>query len=268
MENKEIENIIEDEIEDEIEEIDPKRSLRIFEYGLDELGRPQLFASATSVFLHKDGKTLLMRQTKDNSVVGDNYVGIGGKHLLNTYLEEGMGEKIPTEVLISSMEAGKFGSENTPEELAIKEISEETENSILLKEEKLKPIGCSEIKLLNEKSNEWWQIFYFIYELDGSEGELEKMYCNEGVFEWVNDEELFNKKMLPADKVILQNKNPDLLVEAIYNDLNNIHKLRTEFVNSNNEKTCILYPNYNKPEEFFKETFTDTDLVSDFDLFQ
>ncbi len=257
MANKEVEKEI--KIEDEIDEIDPKRSLRIFEYGLDEFGRPQLFASATSVFLHKEGKTLLMRQTKDNRVMGDNYVGIGGKDLLNTYLDERMGEKIPTEVVISSMYAGKFGSENTPEELAIKEVGEETENAILLKEEKLKPIGCSEIKLFNEKSNEWWQIFYFTYELDGSEGELEKMYCNEGLFEWVNDEELFNKKMLPADKVILQNKNPDLLVEAIYDDLGNNHQLRTESVNSDNEKTCILYPDYNKPEEFFKETVTDTD---------
>lgn len=237
------------------ERLDPKKNLKIQDSGVDRLGRRQLFASATTVFFHKDGKTLLMRQTKDNRVVGDNYVGIGGKDFLNTYYGESVGEKIPTEVVISSIYAGKFGSEKTPEELAIKEVSEETNNAFLLNKEKLKPIGCSEIKLFNEKSNEWWQVFYFTYELEDSEGELIEMSCNEGVFEWVDDNDLFKKKMLAADKVILQSKNPDLLVEAIYDDLNNNHQLRIESPDSDKkEKKCILYPDSNNPREFFEAT--------------
>ena len=185
------------------ERFDPAKNLRYQDSGVDKLGRLQLFVPATSVYLHKDGKTLLMRQTKNHRVVGDNYVGIGGKDLLNTYYGESVGEKIPTEVVISSIMANRFGSKHTPEELAIKEVEEET--TLLLIREKLKPIGCSEIKLLNEKSNEWWQIFYFIYELDNSEAELIKMSCDEGVFEWVDDKQLSNIQMLPADRVILGN---------------------------------------------------------------
>lgn len=236
------------------ERFDPTKNLKYQDRGVDRLGRLQYFASATSAYLHrKDGKTLVMRQTKGNRVVGDNYVGIGGKDLLNTYYGESVGEKILTKVAIRSMIANKFGSKHTPEELAIKEVEEET--TVLLNREKLKPIGCSEIKLLNEKSNEWWQIFYFTYELDDSEVELIKMQCDEGIFEWVDDKELFNKKMLPADGVILENQNPNIVVEAIYDELNNIHQLRTESPDfDKEEKTCILYPNYNKLEEFFKKT--------------
>lgn len=237
------------------ERVDPAKSLKLCDYGFDRLGRPQFFVSATSVYLRKDGKTLLMRQTKDHRVVGDNYVGIGGKDLLSTYLGEETGEKIPTEIAISSMYSGNFGSKYTPEELAVKEVGEETEGVFLLKEEKLKQIGCSEIKLLNEKSNEWWQIFYFVYDLDDSEGELMKMYCNEGVFEWVDDKDLFSKQMLPADKAVLQNQDPNLLVEATYDYLNNIHQLRVQSILADNKrKKCVLYPDYNKPEEFFEKT--------------
>jgi hypothetical protein len=235
------------------ERFDPAKNLKYQDSGVDKLGRLQLFASATSVYLHKDGKTLLMRQTKDHRVVGDNYVGIGGKDLLNTYFGDETGEKEPTEVVVSSMLAGKFGSKHTPEELAIKEVEEET--TLSLNREKLKPIGCSEVKLLNEKSNEWWQIFYFNYELSDSEAELIKMYCDEGIFEWVDDRELLDKEMLPADRIILQNQNPDLLVEAIYDDFNNIHQLRTESPDfDKEEKVCILYPDYKKMQEFFKKT--------------
>ena len=88
--------------------------MKISDYGVDKLGRPQLFASAASVFLHKNGKTLLMKQTKDHRVIGDNYVGIGGKDLLNTYYVESVGEKITTGEVVSSMYGGKFGSKNTP----------------------------------------------------------------------------------------------------------------------------------------------------------
>ena len=235
--------------------VDPTKNLKIFEEEVDRLGREQLFASAVSVYLHKDGKTLVMRQTKNNRVVGDNYVGIGGKDLLNTYWGKSVGEKVLTSTVISSIQANRFGSENIPEELAIKEVFEET--NLLLKEERLKPIGCSQIKLLNEKSNEAWQIFYFTYELDGSEGELIKMYCDEGVFEWVDDKELFDKQMLPADRAILENKNPNpnFIAEAIYDEFNNIHQLRAViFDYDSEEKKCTLWPDFNRRDQFIEAT--------------
>ena len=68
------------------ERFDPAKDLKIQDSGVDRLGRPQFFASATSVYLHKDGKTLVMRQTKDNRVVGDNYIGIGGQRFVEYIL--------------------------------------------------------------------------------------------------------------------------------------------------------------------------------------
>ncbi len=253
----------------EKENIDPKVPLKIFEQGKpDEFGRPQLFATAVSVFLKKNGKTLLMRQTKSHSVVGDNYVGLGGKDLLNTYLGKNTGEKVPTEIVISSLISGEFGSKDSPEDTAVKEIFEETggetktENGEVIKtgyginlnREKLSSIGSSQVKLHNKKSNEVWQIFYYTYELDGSEGQINEEYCDEGNIEWVDDDKILDKNMFPADRVILQNQNPNITVEAIYDDIDNIHKLRTVFSESDTEITYVLVNDYNKPKEYIGQT--------------
>lgn len=56
--------------------LDPKQGLNFL------IDNDTTVAIATTVYIIKDGKVLLMNQTKPHTVVDKYYVGIGGKHLL------------------------------------------------------------------------------------------------------------------------------------------------------------------------------------------
>lgn len=57
------------------ESLDPQQGLN---FMIDD---NTSIAVATTVYIVKDGKVLLMKQTKPNSVVGEYYVGIEEKRL-------------------------------------------------------------------------------------------------------------------------------------------------------------------------------------------
>lgn len=110
---------------------------------------------AVTVYIIKDGKVLLMRQTKPHTVVGGYYVGIGGKTPIKTYLSKSH-EKTNHDVIVSSMLSGEFALEESPEQLAAREVREEV--GLLLNPDKLQDIGITIVRLLNSKSNELWHI--------------------------------------------------------------------------------------------------------------
>lgn len=122
-------------------------------------------AVATTVYIVKDGKVLLMKQTKPNSVVGEYYVGIGGKTPITTYLS-GKREKVRHDTIVSSMLSGDFNIEEPIDELAVREVEEEV--GLSLDKGRLKDIGTTEVRLLNPKSNELWYIKNYLYQADGT----------------------------------------------------------------------------------------------------
>lgn len=236
-------------------ENDPDFCLPAFDETTDMYGREQLFSVATSVYLRtRDGKYIAMQQTKDSRVVDDNIVGIGGKSLLGTLYGNG-NERVRMESTIVSIMSGHFNHEDI-DEVAIREVFEETGGynpdgtlsgyGIKLKKSKLQPIGTSTIRLFNEKVNQCWSIKYYIYDLDGTEGEIMPGYSKEGAFSVYTYEELLDRPMLPADRIILQNLNPNIRIEAIYDDIYGVYKLRT-ILDTKDRLVSVLIPNFEKP---------------------
>lgn len=98
--------------------LDPKQELNFL------IDNDTTIAIATTVYIIKDGKVLLMNQTKPHTVVDKYYVGIGGKTPIRTYLNEDK-EKVRQDVIVSFMISGKFEIQEPMEDLAVREVREE-----------------------------------------------------------------------------------------------------------------------------------------------
>lgn len=72
--------------------LDPKQEVNFL------IDNDTTIAIATTVYIIKDGKVLLMNQTKPHTVVDKYYVGIGGKTPIRTYLNEDK-EKVRQDVI-------------------------------------------------------------------------------------------------------------------------------------------------------------------------
>jgi len=238
----------------------PDYPLPIVDGMPDELNREQLFSYAITIFLRtREGKYIVIQQTKPDRVVGDNIVGLGGKIKIQTYLGEF--EKVPSELLISSLLGSKLSADDE-KEAAARETYEETteydENGLILNEglklipTKLQSIGTADIRLCNDKSNDAWFISYYVYDLDGTEGILKPTQVKEGLLVEMTYEELMNSQMFPADRILLQNLNSNIHVEGIYDDIEDIHRLRV--VKTTEEKVIKLkIPNYKEPFYYGRE---------------
>lgn len=178
-------------------------------------------AVATTVYIIKDGKVLLMNQTKQHTVVDNYYIGIGGKTPIKTYLNENK-EKVRHDITVSSMLSGKFEIQESMENLAIREVKEEI--GLRLNKDKLQDIGITEVRLLNQKTNEIWYIKNYIYYADGTEGEITE--CDEGILEFIPIEEIKTKQMLPHDRIIFDEKNPTTYIQSMNDDIHNLKQLR------------------------------------------
>lgn len=197
--------------------LDPRQDLNFL---IDDNTREVV---AVTVYIIKDGKVLRMRQTKPHTVVGGYYVGVGGKTPIKTYQNKSY-EKTRHDVIVSSMLSGEFALEESPEELAAREVREEV--GLLLNPDKLEDIGITTVRLLNSKSNELWHIKNFIYYADGTEGKLKD--CDEGILEWISIEDVKKIKMLPHDKIILGEKRPGIYIESINDDIHALKQLRIQ----------------------------------------
>ena len=195
--------------------IDPRQGL---DFRINENTKD---AFAVTVYIIKDGKVLLMRQTKPHTVVAGYYVGIGGKTSITTNLSQ-RHEKTRHDVIISAMQSGKFALGESMRELGARETNEET--GLSLDSNKLQDIGITVVRLLNGKSDELWYIQNFIYYADGTEGELKD--CDEGILEWIPIEDVKNIKMLPHDKIILGEKSQGMYIESINDDIHGLKRLR------------------------------------------
>lgn len=178
-------------------------------------------AIATTVYIIKDEKVLLMKQTKPNTVVDKYYVGIGGKTAIRTYLSED-NEKVGNDIMVSSMLSGKLEIQESMEDLAIREVREEV--GLRLVKDKLQDIGITEVRLLNQRVNEIWYIKNYIYYADGTEGEITE--CDEGELEFVPLGEVKTKPMLPHDRIIFGEKNPTSYIQSMNDDIHNLKQLR------------------------------------------
>lgn len=210
--------------------LDPKQRLNFL---IDD---NTIIAIATTVYIIKDGKVLLMKQTKPNTVVDKYYIGIGGKTPIRTYLNRDR-EKVRQDVMVSSMLSGKFEIQELMENLAIREVKEEV--GLTLSKNKLQDIGITEVRLLNQKLNEIWYIKNYIYYTDGTEGEITE--CDEGILEFVPIEEVKTKQMLPHDRIIFGEKNPTTYIQSMNDDIHNLKQLRI-YQKRQEQRIYILLP--------------------------
>ena len=217
-----------------MEEINLKESL---DFKFDDKTKT---AIATTVYIiDTNENVLLLHQTKPHTVVPNSYVGIGGKVSVSTYTGESA-EKVSSQKVISSLQSGDFSVDEGIREVACREVKEEI--GLSLRKEKLKEIGESEVRLLNEKTNEIWYIRYFIYHIDGSEGEITD--CNEGNLEWFPIERIKQIPMLPHDKIIFKEKDASCTAQAIYDDINQKYQLRIT-KEKGDKKLYVLVPDIN-----------------------
>ncbi|MCI9063130.1 MAG: NUDIX domain-containing protein [Clostridia bacterium] len=216
--------------------LDPKQKLDLL------INSDTTMAIATTVYIIKDGKVLLMNQTKPHTVVDNNYVGVGGKTLIRTYLTQDK-EKVRHDIAVSSMMSGIFQIREKMEELAVREVEEEI--GLTLDENKLEDIGTTEVRLLNKKSNEIWYIKNYVYYADGTEGKITE--CDEGILEFVPVDEVKSKKMLPHDRIILGERNPSTYIQSMNDDIHNIKQLRI-YQKRKNQGMYILVSDYQSKE--------------------
>lgn len=212
--------------------LDPKQELNFL------IDNDTTIAIATTVYIIKDGKVLLMNQTKPHTVVDKYYVGIGGKTPIRTYLNEDK-EKVRQDVIVSSMISGKFEIQEPMEDLAVREVREEV--GLILSKNKLQDIGITEVRLLNRKTNEIWYIKNYIYYADGTEGEITE--CDEGILEFVPIEEVKTKQMLPHDRIIFGEKNSTTYIQSMNDDIHNLKQLRI-YQQRQEQGIYILLPDF------------------------
>lgn len=121
---------------------------------------------ATSCYIEKDNKTLMLHRTKkENDVHKDRWIGLGGK------VENG----------------------ETPEECVIREVKEES--GLLLLNPQLRGI----LTFPKFKDDEDWYVFLFT--ATEFTGELQE--CNEGTLEWIDTERIFELNISEGDKLFL-----------------------------------------------------------------
>lgn len=121
---------------------------------------------ATSCYIEKDNKTLMLHRTKkEDDVHKDRWIGLGGK------VENG----------------------ETPEECVIREVKEES--GLLLLNPQLRGI----LTFPKFKDDEDWYVFLFT--ATEFTGELQE--CNEGILEWIPTERIFELNISEGDKLFL-----------------------------------------------------------------
>ncbi len=152
-------------------------------------------AIATTVYMkNHNEEILLLQQTKSNRVVGDNYVGVGGKTPVETMYGDS-NEKTDKEKFVSSMLANKLSIRDI-EETAIREVREET--GLEIQEQGLEEIGFTQVTLEN---GDIWFIKNYLYNLTGEEGRIGE--CNEGKLAFFSKEKIKRLNMFPHDKLVL-----------------------------------------------------------------
>ena len=209
-------------------------------------------AIAVTVYIIKDGKVLLLNQTKSHTVVPDLWVGIGGKTPVQTYLGT-TSEKTHHEVIISSLYTGDLQIPEPLEQVAAREVNEET--GLTIDPAKLQDIGSSTVRLLNSRTDELWRIFNFVYKANGSEGQLSE--CDEGTLEWFPIGEISELPMHRHDKIIFNEKDPSTSIETIIDDINSEYRLRIT-KGKNGKKIHILLPSFKSVPNTVKGVITQT----------
>lgn len=185
----------------------------------------KIAVATTTYILTPDNKILLMRQTKPHRVVGDNYVGIGGKAQFKNFSQE----KIPVIDYKRTRKKGKhLILKTTMLDTAVREVQEET--GLKLHKKRLRDIGRYMIRLNNNKSNELWFVYNYLYRAVGNEGKL--INCDEGNLELISVDKIKELEMLLHDKIMLQEalRHPDLkkqlFIETVQDDFKRNYPLR------------------------------------------
>ena len=209
-------------------------------------------AIAVTVYIIKDSKVLLLNQTKSHTVVPDLWVGIGGKTPVQTYLSTSS-EKTNHQVVISSLYTGDLQIPEPLEQVAAREVNEET--GLTIDPAKLQDIGFSTVRLLNSRTDELWRIFNFVYKANGSEGQLSE--CDEGILEWFPIGEIPELPMHRHDKIIFKEKDPSICIETIIDDINSEYKLRIT-KEKDGKKIHILLPSFKSEPNTVKGVITQT----------
>lgn len=207
-------------------------------------------AIAVTVYIIKDGKVLLLNQTKSHTVVPDLWVGIGGKTPVQTYLST-TSEKTNHQVVISSLYTGDLQIPEHLEQVAAREVNEET--GLTIDPAKLQDIGSSTVRLRNHKTDELWRIFNYVYNADGTEGQLSE--CDEGTLEWFPIEQVPTLPMHRHDKIIFNEKDPSTSIETIIDDINSEYRLRIT-KEKNRKKIHILLPSFKSEPHTIKGVIT------------
>ena len=207
-------------------------------------------AIAVTVYIIKDGKVLLLNQTKSHTVVPDLLVGIGGKTPVQTYLST-TSEKTNHQVVISSLYTGKLQIPEPLKQVAAREVNEET--GLTIDPAKLQDIGSSTVRLRNHKTDELWRIFNYVYNADGTEGQLSE--CDEGTLEWFPIEQIPELPMHRHDKVIFHEQDPSIYIETIIDDINSEYRLRIT-KEKNGKILHILLPSFKSAPHTIKGVIT------------
>ena len=209
-------------------------------------------AIAVTVYIIKDGKVLLLNQTKSHTVVPDLWVGIGGKTPVQTYLST-TSEKTNHQVIISSLLSSQLKIPAPLEQVDAREVNEET--GLTIDPAKLQDIGSSTVRLLNHKTDELWRISNFIYYADGTEGQLSE--CDEGTLEWFPIEQVPTLPMHRHDKIIFHEQAPSMRIETIIDDINSEYRLRIT-KEKDGKKIHILLPSFKSEPNTVKGVITQT----------
>ena len=224
---------------EKLENVDVSAPLSLFLETEPTTNIPQHFVFAVTVYLlnHLTGEILFLKQTKNNRVV-DEYVGVGGKARSIFDGDILKGEKILTTDALNKSIDFKLSSEDLVS-VACREVMEETATykkdvngnytseiivpGLITDSSRMEDIGLSKIRLILPNKAEAWMIYNFMYELSLDELEFLKSisYENrEGVLEWRNVRETIPFMSL-ADQIILNNKNPRVVVSEIRDNINN-----------------------------------------------
>lgn len=221
-----------------LENVDVQAPLSLFLDIEPTTNIPQQFVFAVTVYLVNPitGEVLFLKQTKDSRVV-DEYVGVGGKARSIFDGDILKGEKILTTDALNKSIDFKLSSEDLVS-VACREVMEETSTyekdndgnytsniivpGLITDPKKMEDIGLSKIRLILPNKAEAWMIYNYMYELSLEELEFLKSisYENrEGVLEWRSIQDTIPFMSL-ADQIVLNNKNPRIVVSEIRDSIN------------------------------------------------
>lgn len=238
-------------------ELDPKIPLRVHvENELDRMGRRAVTCIGNTVFLRQNGKVLLIKHDKPDNPTFGKYVGLGGKVKQDTYFKKAHSEKVDSRIFMTSLMSNDFNLSEEMPDATTREIKEEIGAHI--QKERLIPIGSSQVKVVNTRAYQTWGIAYYIYDMKEEEMDLSSFKgkrIEEGEFLLVPEGDLEKIDLFFADQILFKNKDSNIHVEAIYDDLENIHKLRLlKEGQSIQEDMYILVPNYMEPAKYVGQT--------------